>query len=332
MTDPELGRLVGAVRRFNRFYTRQIGLLREGLVETPFSLTEARILYEVGTRAGLTATDLGETLDLDAGYMSRLLGGLEERDLLERPRSEEDRRKRILSLTSEGRRAFGEIDRASSADIEAMLERLDPADRIRLVEAMGAIRDLLRPPGAGAVGGDPADSGQTGGRADDRDREPPFVLRSHRSGDMGWVVQRHGELYRREYGWDETFEALVAEIVARFVRELDAERERCWIAERDGERAGSVFLVRHPDRERVARLRLLLVEPSARGLGLGSRLVHECTLFARSAGYRKITLWTEEVLTAARTLYEREGYRRVGRETHHDFGHDLVAETWELEL
>lgn len=310
MAGTEAGQ-IEAVRRFNRFYTRQIGLLEDGLLRTRFSLPEARVVYELAHQAEATATSLREQLGLDAGYLSRILRGLQARRLVERRPSRMDRRRLLLSLTEEGQAAFGELNAASRRQVGDLLAGLDDAARQRLVASMEEVERLL--------GATP---------------EPrvPYILRPHQAGDMGWVVQRHGVLYREEYGWDASFEALVAEIVAGFLRGFDARRERCWIAEREGQNVGSVFVVRHPEREGVAKLRLLLVEPSARGLGIGQRLVRECTRFARQAGYHTLTLWTNSVLHAARRIYQAEGYRLVAEERHHSFGHDLVAETWELAL
>ena len=302
---------IEAVRRFNRFYTRQLGLLREGLLKSPYSLSEARVIYELAQREGVTAAQLAVELGMDPGYLSRMLRGFRKAGLIERKRSEADRRRRHLSLTEAGREAFAALDAASRAEIEAVLTARTEEDQARLVAAMERIEAVL-------------------GTAPEP--RPPYVLRPPRSGEFGWVVERHGVLYAREYGWNEAFEGLVAEIVARYLRELDPERERCWIAERNGRKVGSVFLVRHPEREGVAKLRLLLVEPEARGLGIGRRLVRECSAFAREAGYRVITLWTNSVLTAARAIYEREGYVLVHTEAHHSFGHDLVSETWEMSL
>ena len=300
---------VDAVRRFNRFYTRQIGVLQEGLLQSPFSLAEARVLYEVAHRDRPAAAELGKDLGLDAGYLSRILRGLRRRGLVDRRPSEADGRRSLLGLTRNGRAAFATLDERSRTEIGALLDPLPPRDQDRLVEAMRAIEELL--------GGAP---------------RPPasYLLRPHQPGDMGWVVHRHGVLYAQEYGWDETFEGLVAEIVARFVKRLDPRRERCWIAEVDGEAVGSVFLVKQS--RTVARLRLMLVEPRARGMGIGKRLVDECIRFARQAGYRKITLWTNSVLLAARRLYTQAGFRLVDEEPYHGFGHDLVGETWELKL
>jgi DNA-binding MarR family transcriptional regulator/GNAT superfamily N-acetyltransferase len=311
MSQPALERRVEAVRRFNRFYTRQIGLLQEGLHRSPYSLTEARVIYELAHHEGTTATHLGQELGLDAGYLSRILRGFQRRGLVKRRPSSEDRRRQLLSLTAAGQRAFAQLNAASHGEIETALRALAAPDRDRLIGAMDTIQRLL--------GAQP-------------EHRVPYILRPHQSGDMGWVVQRHGVLYNREYGWDETFEALVAGIVARFVQAFDPKRERCWIAEREGENVGSVFLVRHPEREGVAKLRLLLVEPTARGLGIGKRLVQECTRFARQAGYSRITLWTNSVLTAARRIYQAEGYVLAEEEPHHSFGHELIGQNWELEL
>ncbi len=302
---------VEAVRRFNRFYTKQIGVLQEHLLRSPYSLTEARVLYELAhhEQATATATDLGAALGLDAGYLSRILSSFQKQGLLERKTSETDGRRSLLRLTPRGRNAFGKIDAASHNDVGAMLRNLPSDAQSRLVAAMHTIEALLGAP---------------------PDQRARYFLRPHRAGDMGWVVQRHGVLYAQEYGWDEQFEALVAEIVAKFMRQHDPKRERCWIAEQDGENIGSVFLVKKS--EGVAQLRLLLVEPQARGLGIGTRLVNECGRFARQAGYRKITLWTNSVLHAARKIYEKVGYRLVLEEPHHSFGADLIGQTWELEL
>jgi len=302
---------VEAVRRFNRFYTKQIGVLQEHLLQSPFSLTEARVLYELAhhEQANATATDLGAALGLDAGYMSRILSSFQKRGLLEKRTSKTDGRRSLLRLTPRGRKAFGKIDVTSHHEVGAMLGDLPADAQARLVGAMHTIEDLL--------GAEP-------------DQRAPYLLRPHRAGDLGWVVQRHGMLYAEEYGWDEQFEALVADIVAKFIRELDPKRERCWIAEQGGENVGSVFLVKKS--EGVAQLRLLLVDPNARGLGIGTRLVDECGRFARQAGYRKITLWTNSVLHAARKIYEKAGYRLVLEEPHHSFGADLIGQTWELEL
>src|SRR2546430_6211651 len=298
---------VAAVRRFNRFYTRQIGLLQETLLRSPFSLTEARVLYELGRHAPTHATALGQELGLDAGYLSRILRDFERGGLLERTPSKTDGRQHVLALTGQGRNAFARLDGASRREIGTLLAQLPTARQQRLVAAMHMIEQLLGAPPQPA-------------------RPGAYRVRPHRPGDMGWVVHRHGVLYAREYGWDARFEALVADIVARFIKRYDPKRERCWIAEREGEIVGSVFLVRRSDR--VAQLRLLLVEPHARGLGIGARLVRECIGFARRAGYRKIMLWTNDVLHAARHIYEQAGFHLGREERHHSFGHDLVGQTW----
>ena len=310
VSDPG-GRQVDAVRAFNRFYTRRIGVLEEGYLESPFSLVQARVLYELAHRSQPTATEIARDLGLDTGYLSRILRGFERTGLVEKRPSARDGRRRLLSLTTRGREAFAPLDTRSRTETETMLRNLSPAAQLRLIGAMGAITKLLD---------------------DENDGAATYLLRPHRPGDMGWVVQQHGVLYAEEYGWDETFEALVAEIVAGFIRHFDPERERCWIVERDGENVGSVFLMAHPERERVGQLRLLLVEPSARGLGLGRRLVDECTRFARQVGYQTVTLWTNDVLVSARRIYEAAGFHLVQEERHHSFGHDLVGQTWEMRV
>lgn len=299
---------VQAVRHFNRFYTRHIGVLHEHLLKSDYSLTEVRVLYELAHREAPTASELMLDLGLDRGYLSRLLAGFEKRGLIERQASRLDGRQSHILLTRKGRAAFAPLDEASNREVQAMLQRLPDPEQAALVDAMHRVESLL-----------------------DGAPRAAYTLRHHRPGDMGWVVQRHGELYWQEYAWDERFEALVADITARFVQNFDEQRERCWIAERDGERLGCVFLVKGGD-ETEARLRLLLVDPRARGLGIGKRLVEECIAFARSAGYRKLGLWTNSVLDAARHIYREQGFRIVQEEKHHSFGQDLVGETWELEL
>jgi DNA-binding MarR family transcriptional regulator/N-acetylglutamate synthase-like GNAT family acetyltransferase len=301
---------VDTVRRFNRFYTRNIGILQKGLLGCPLSLTEGRVLYELAQREPTMAATVATELGLDAGYLSRILGAFEKRGLLEKRPSEQDGRQFILVLTDRGREMFATINSRSHDEIAAMLERLSEKDQTRLVSALETAENLL------------------GGARDPG--EPNYVLRPHEPGDIGWIIHRHGVLYAQEYGLDMRFEALVARIAADFLDNFDARRERCWIAERDGEIVGSVFLVKKS--ATVAKLRLLLVEPQARGLGIGRRLVDECLRFARSAGYRKITLWTQNDLYAARHLYALAGFRRVGAERHESFGKKLVAETWELAL
>jgi DNA-binding MarR family transcriptional regulator/GNAT superfamily N-acetyltransferase len=296
-------------RRFNRFYTRQLGLLHERYLHSPFSLTEVRVLYELAHRDRPTATELGKDLCLQAGYLSRMLAGLARRGLVRREASPTDGRQSFLSLTRRGHQMFAPLDAEAREQVAALLARLSEADQKRLIAAMQSIETAL------------------GGRTEEK---APYLLRGHQSGDMGWVIHRHGVLYAQEYGWDESFEALVAEIAAQFIRNFDPKRERCWIAEQEGEIVGSVFVVKHS--ERVAKLRLLLVEPAARRLGIGGRLVAECIRFARQAGYRRIRLWTQSNLHAAIHLYERAGFRLVAEEPHHSFGADLVAQTWELKL
>jgi DNA-binding MarR family transcriptional regulator/ribosomal protein S18 acetylase RimI-like enzyme len=311
MAPRELEQRVEAARRFNRFYTRQIGVLREGAYRSPFSLTEVRVLYELAHRDQPTATALGRELGLDAGYLSRMLRGFERRGLVLKTRSAADARQSHLALTAQGRKVFAPLNARSHDEVAALLGGLSAAAQLRLVGAMQTIERLL------------------GDRAEPT---PPasYLLRPLQPGDLGWVVHRHGAVYAQEYGYDAQFEALVAEIVAHFVQRYDPKRERCWIAEQGGEVVGSVLLVERS--KTVAQLRLLLVEPQARGSGLGTRLVSECVRFARQTGYRKLMLWTQSELRAARRLYEAAGFRIVRKEKHHSFGKDLVPETWELEL
>jgi len=312
----DLDRRVEAVRRFNRFYTRKIGVLGEGLLDSPYTLTQARVLYELAHRERPTASDLVKDLGLDPGYLSRILRGFEKHGLLARAPSTEDARQRHLTLTPPGRKAFASLDRITRQQITALLGPLSEPQQTQIETAMQQIEGLLGDGVSGDEATPPAPAG--------------YLLRPHRPGDMGWVVHRHGALYAAEYGWDESFEALVAEIVAGFLKNFDPTRERCWIAEGESQILGSIFLVQ--DSPTVAKLRLLLVEPAARGLGLGRRLVEECIGFARRTGYGRIRLWTNSSLTAARHLYERTGFQLVQSEPHHSFGHDLVGETWELTL
>jgi DNA-binding MarR family transcriptional regulator/GNAT superfamily N-acetyltransferase len=283
--------------------------LHEGLLRSPHSLTEARVLYELAQREKPTATELSRELGLDAGYLSRILHGFKKRRLIDKKASEADGRQSLLWLTEQGQEAFATLNARSRDEIGTMLSDLPAVEQSRLIEAMHTIEELL--------GAQP-------------EQKAPYLLRPHHPGDMGWVVYRHGVLYSQEYGWDEQFEALVASIVAKFIQHYDPKQERCWIAEKDGENVGSVFLVKQS--KTVAKLRLLLVEPKARGLGIGKHLVSECVRFARQVGYRKITLWTNSVLHAARHIYEETGFRLVHEEPHHSFGHDLIGETWELKL
>jgi DNA-binding MarR family transcriptional regulator/N-acetylglutamate synthase-like GNAT family acetyltransferase len=300
---------IKAVRHFNRFFTRQIGVLREGLLHSPYSLTEARIIFELAQRSHLTASDLCRELGLDAGYLSRILVRLEQQGLIEKVRSENDGRQRLLHLTSQGQKAFALLNQRSNEEVSEMLNGLSEEDQQRLLKAMQSIESIF-------------DRGFK--------YSEPFFLRQHEPGDLGWVTHRHGVLYAQEYGWDEHFEALVAQIVADFINNYNPAKERCWIAEMDGEIVGSVFVVQSS--ETVAKLRLLLVEPAARGLGLGTRLVEECVRFARRSGYQKLMLWTNSVLVEARHIYQKVGFTLVDREAHHSYGHDLVGETWELAL
>ena len=298
---------IAAVRRFSRFYTRVIGALHDGLLHSSFSLAEARVLYELAQRAGVTATELGRELDLDPGYLSRILQRFERDGLVARAPSPIDRRQSLLSLTAAGHDAFAPLDARSREEMGALLTPLAEPAQASVVAAMGCIESLL---GASQSG--------------------PWLLRQHRPGDIGWVVARHGALYAKEYGFDARFEALVARVAGEFLALHDPARERCWIAEHNGVNVGSVFLVRQSDEE--ARLRLLLVEPAARGLGIGRRLVAECIGFARETGYRRIALWTNEVLVAARAIYQQAGFGLVASKPHSDFGPPMVGEDWVLEL
>jgi DNA-binding MarR family transcriptional regulator/GNAT superfamily N-acetyltransferase len=299
---------IAAFRAFTRFYTRKLGVLDQHLLKSPFSLSEARVLYELAHLDEPIAKDIGAALGLDPGYLSRIIQGFDEAGLISRKPLEQDRRQYRLSLTAKGRQAFAKIDRASHDEVAEMLGALSEDDRRHLTSAMATIERLLEPDEA----------------------KPSFQLRSHRVGDIGWVIASQARAYTREYGWDITYEALVAEIAAQFIRNFDPSREHCWIAETSGEPVGSILLVKASDE--IAKLRLLLVEEKARGLGLGRALTEECVRFAREKGYRKITLWTQSILLAARGIYARAGFRLVAEEPHHSFGVDLIGETWELEL
>jgi DNA-binding MarR family transcriptional regulator/GNAT superfamily N-acetyltransferase len=300
---------VQAVRQFSRFYTKRIGVLHERLLGSEYSLTEVRVLFELAHRERCTASEICDELGLDPGYLSRILRHFANQKLIVRERSRDDARHYGVQLTPKGRALFASLDQQSSAHVAEILGNLPEPRQQELINALNEAQKAL-----------------TG----DSQVPPQLVLRTHRPGDMGWVVHRHGVLYAQEYSWDDTFEALVAEIAAQFVKNFDSKRERCWIAELDGEPVGSVFLVRHTDQ--IAKLRLLLVEPAARGHGIGRRLVGECVQFARDCGYSKIVLWTQSILTAARKIYEHADFRLVKSEPNRAFGAELVSETWELDL
>ena len=302
---------IAAVRGFNRFYTRQIGVLRKTFLDSPYSLGEARVLYEIASGRSSTAAEIGRALDLDAGYLSRVLRNFEKRGLIERKASVRDARQSHLRLSPRGRKAYAPLEQRSQRDTGALLGRLKPDEQTQLIAAMTTIETLLR-------GGT-----QTALR-------PGYILRAPRPGDFGWVVKRNAELYAQEYRWREPFEGVCAQIVADFANKFDRKRERCWIAEMNGENVGCIFLAK--DSATVARVRLLLVDPKARGLGLGARLVEECLRFARRAGYKKVTLWTHSVLTAARHIYEKAGFKLMRSEQHKDWGPPVVSEHWDLEL
>jgi len=302
---------IAIFRRFNRMYTRFIGTLNEGLLNSDFTLAEARVLYELATCAAPKAKEIAECLGLDPGYLSRLLGKFEHTGLLKRKVSERDGRYADLALTPRGKSAFRKLNAVTEAHATGVLEGLPQSARIQLIGCMQSIEGILMKPDG---------------------KRQPYILRPHRVGDMGWVTYREALGYAKEYGWDETFEALVARIVGDFVTNFDPNRDRSWIAEMDGQSVGHIFLVKHPDDPRTAKLRLLFVEPSARGMGLGDALVNECIRFARTAGYRKIVLWTQNILIAAHRIYQRAGFRLVKEEPHHSFGQDLVGQVWELEL
>jgi DNA-binding MarR family transcriptional regulator/GNAT superfamily N-acetyltransferase len=312
MDNPsQSGQRVAAVRRFNRFYTRQIGVLRKTYLDSPYSLGEMRVLYEIAHSDGPTASDIARALDLDAGYLSRVLRNFEKRGLISRKTSEKDARQSHLALTARGRKTFEPIEQRSQDDVDETLARLKPEEQARLTNAMDTIQTLL--------------DGETNSKPQGKP-----VLREPRFGDFGWIVSRHAEIYAQECQWGEPFEGLCAQIVADFANKNDPKRERCWIAELNGENVGSIMLVR--DSDEVARIRLLIVDPKARGLGLGQRLVDECVAFARRSGYKKITLWTHSILTAARHIYEKAGFTLTSSEPRRSWGQDVVAEFWDLEL
>jgi len=297
---------IAAVRRFNRFYTRRIGVLDEGVLHSELSLTEVRVLYELAHRDGPSAAALRRELGLDAGYLSRIVAKFERRGLVKRVPSQTDRRQSGLVLTPAGKKAFAALDARQQDEVRSLLDGLPPGAQRRIVEAMGTIERAFGAP----------------------DARTPYIIRDHRPGDLGWVLSRHGAYYAEEYGWDSRFETLVAGIIADFARNYDPAREHCWIAERDGEPVGCVFLVRKS--ATVSQLRMLLVEPSARGMGIGERLVGECLRFARQVGYRKMILWTNDVLAPARRLYQRAGVKLVKQSPNDGFGRN--EQTWELTL
>ncbi len=306
MQADQLGERTEIVRRFNRFYTHQIGVLHEHLLDSAFSLTEVRILYELARREQLTSADLCRELGLNAGYLSRVIAGFEKQGLIAKTRSPTDARAAQLQLTEQGQRTLAPLVDASRREVAAMLERLAPTAQQELVAAMEQIQGLL---------GEPS---------------PSYILRNPQPGDMGWIIHRQALLYAQEYGWNNEYEALVADILAKFVREFDPARERCWIAEKDGKVIGSVFIVHQDDT--TAKLRLLYVDPCARGLGIGSRLVDECLRFSRQVGYTKMVLWTNSILTGARRIYDKAGFQLVEEEAHHSFGKDLVGQVLARDL
>lgn len=309
MADLSFEEKIAVVRRFNRFLTRNIGVLREGLLHSPYSLTESRIIYEIANREQLITADLSKDLGLDPGYLSRMIDRLEQQGLVEKVPSQSDGRQRLLHLTLEGKKASSLLDSRSREEVSEMLNNLSEQEQNRLIQSMNTIEHLL---GGGLK------------------YSEPYFLRQHEPGDMGWVVHMHGNLYAKEYGWDERFEGLVAQICSDFINNYNSDKERCWIAEMDGQIVGSVFVVQGS--EEVAKLRLLLVDPRARGLGLGTRLVDECIRFARRKGYKKLVLWTNSVLVTARKIYKNAGFELVEQEPHHSFGHDLIGENWEMSL
>jgi DNA-binding MarR family transcriptional regulator/GNAT superfamily N-acetyltransferase len=306
LPDPER---VAAVRRFNRFYTQKLGVLQREWLDSPFSLTEARVLYEIKARRRATATDIARDLGIDAGYLSRMLRRFHKSGLIRKDVSPADARQSFLSMTARGRKAFAPLEARTQRQVADMLGPLSAAEQDRLVSAMSAIEKMV---GSG------------------RNGKSDIILRQPRSGDLGWVVARHAELYAHEYGWGDNFEGTCVQIVADFANKHDPNCERGWIAEMDGENVGSVFLVK--DSEKIARLRLLLVDPVARGRGLGTRLTEECISFARQCGYERITLWTHKVLTTARHIYEQAGFQLASSERKHNFGCDVVSEHWDLAL
>ncbi|MDQ4121856.1 MAG: helix-turn-helix domain-containing GNAT family N-acetyltransferase [Acidobacteriota bacterium] len=302
---------ISAVRKFNRGFAKRIGLLQEGLLNSPYTLTEARILFEIGSHIDYTASDLSTELGFDPGHLSRILSRLENNGLLTKVRSETDGRQRFLHLTPKGKEVFQIMNTRADNEVARMLDVLSDEKQEKLLKAMDTIEDIL---------------------FENNKEKQPYILRQHEPGDMGWIIYRHGVLYAREYGWDEEFEALVAKICGEFITNYTPKRERCWIAEMDGEIIGSVLLSQSKQSHEIAELHVLLVEPKARGMGLGTRLVEECIKFARRTGYRKITLWTYSALESARRIYEKTGFQLIAEEKRHDFGQNLTGQTWEFNL
>ena len=300
---------IALVREFNRFYTRQIGVLQGGLLSSPYSLTEVRVMFEISQRGSTTASELASILGLDHGYLSRLLQHLQSLKLLGKKRSSSDGRQLLLTLTNKGQKAYEALDLRASSEIQLLLKDFSAEEIQKLLASMDTIRDLLSPK---------------------KDEPCAYVLRPPKPGDYGWIVAAHGDLYAREYGWNEEIEMLAAEIVAGFMKNFDPKYDRCWIAERQGSPVGCVFVAK--ESQTVAKLRLLLVTSRARGFGIGSRLIDECVRFAKQAGYQKLTLWTQSNLKDARKLYEKAGFQLVHEQAHHSFGHDLVGEHWEMRL
>lgn len=309
LTEDQIREHIHNIRRFNRFYTKRIGLLNKGLLRTRFTLSQARVIFELAQKNQITSSDIAKNLGMDPSYLSRILSAFQNEGLIERERSDIDSRQWILKLTTKGRETFLELDERANDEIRDMLECLSGEEQCRLLNAMSTIENVLE---------------------SNSDLASSFLIRPHRAGDIGWIIHRHGVIYAEEYGWNETFEALTAEILAKFIENYDLKRERIWIAERDGEMAGSVMIVDAGDQ--VAQLRLLLVEPKARGMGIGRKLIEECIDFSRRNGYEKIKLWTQSNLHAARDLYLKYGFELVEEEPHRSFGHDLTAEVWELQL
>lgn len=308
-TDSPLAQRAQAMRRFNRFYTKQIGVLTHNLLHSPFTLAEARVIYEMAHHDRPTATALGNELGLDPGQLSRILRDLNRQGIVSKKPSPTDKRQSLLSLTAKGQKAFAQLNSRSQGEIETMLGQLSEGDQQQLMSAMERIEGLLNPTPT---------------------PKAAYLLRAPQPGDLGQVIALHGRLYAHEYGWNEEFEGLVAEIVAKFIHDYDPKWERFWIAEMDGQVVGSVCIVKKS--ATVAKLRLLIVDPKARGLGMGNRLVEECIRFARQAGYKKMTLWTNSILTAARHIYTKAGFQLTVKEQHHSYGHDLIGETWDLDL